>query len=257
MTAPTTSAIEAEPTRNSEAGIAAERLHRQRQVALGYRLFAVFKWGDMGDGHITARDPEFPDCMWMLSYPTDFGRATVKDLILIGPDGKAVDSADKRHFNRPGYRIHHPIHMARLDIISAAHVHTNWGTPFSAEMRMLEPISQESCIFYDDHVLVDDQEVQVMSVECGHRIAAALGDNKAAILRNHGLLATGETVASCIANFITMERAAEVHMKARDAKPIDDTHAQQTKDANDRLVNLEASFDFLVRRHLGEEVNVD
>jgi len=51
------------------AEIEAERLRRKREVALGYRIFASLRWGDLGDGHITARDPEHTDCMWLLEYP--------------------------------------------------------------------------------------------------------------------------------------------------------------------------------------------
>ena len=66
-------------------------------------------------------------------------------------------------------------------------MHTGWGTPFSAEVRRFEPITQESCIFFEDHALFDDEEVQVQSVDAGKRIADALGGNRAIILRNHGL----------------------------------------------------------------------
>jgi ribulose-5-phosphate 4-epimerase/fuculose-1-phosphate aldolase len=99
-------------------------------------------------------------------------------------------------------------------------VHTGWGTPFSAEVRMFEPITQESCVFFEDHALFDDEEVQVQSVDAGKRIADALGRNRAIILRNHGLLTVGDSVAEAVGSFVQMERVAEAHMKARDAVPI-------------------------------------
>ena len=63
------------------------------EAAVGYRIFAAMRWGQLGDGHITCRDPEHRDHFWMLSYGVPFRQATVHDLILIGPDGSVVDGA--------------------------------------------------------------------------------------------------------------------------------------------------------------------
>ena len=63
------------------------RQERKVQVALGYRLLAAQRWGDLGDGHISARDPERSDCFWMLRLGVSYHQATVKDLVLVGPDG--------------------------------------------------------------------------------------------------------------------------------------------------------------------------
>ena len=61
------------------------------EAAIGYRMFAALRWGQLGDGHITCRDPQHRDRFWMLSYGVPFRRATVHDLILIGPDGSVVE----------------------------------------------------------------------------------------------------------------------------------------------------------------------
>ena len=63
------------------------RLH---ELALGYRLFAAQRWGDLGDGHISARDPEFTDCFWLLRLNVSFHQATVSDLVLVNPDGELL-----------------------------------------------------------------------------------------------------------------------------------------------------------------------
>ncbi len=67
------------------------RQERKRQVALGYRILAAQRWGDLGDGHISARDPEREDCFWLLRYGVSYHRATVADLVLVGPDGELAD----------------------------------------------------------------------------------------------------------------------------------------------------------------------
>lgn len=224
------------------------RARRKRDCALGYRLFAAQKWGDLGDGHISARDPLREDCFWMLRYGVSYHAAMISDLVLVGPDGELVEG--EGFINIAGYYIHQPILEARPDLVSAVHVHTGWGTPFSAEARMIEPISQESCVFFEDHALWEDEEVQVQSVEAGRRIAAAMGQNRAIILRNHGLLTGGDSVAEAVGRFVYMERVAEVHMKARNPKPIS---AEAARFAKEDLIKFgvgRSAFTSMLTRHI-------
>ena len=86
------------------------RADRKRQVALGYRLLASQRWGDLGDGHISARDPERTDCFWLLRYGVSYHAARVADLVLVGPDGELVEG--EGFTNTAAYYIHHPILMA-------------------------------------------------------------------------------------------------------------------------------------------------
>ena len=229
--------------------IEAERLKRKREVALGYRIFASLRWGDLGDGHITARDPEHTDHMWLLRYPVGFERATVEDLVLVRPDGSTVDDEP---INTTAYHIHHPIHAARDDVIGVAHTHTPWGTPFCATGRSIEPITQEACQFIDNWSYFDDEEVQVRSADCGARIATAMGSTNAVLLRCHGLLTTGTSVAETIAAFVTLERVTEALMKAPDAKPISHEAAIVARDDLFDHRAQELSFEFLVQRHVGD-----
>ncbi|MDG2308296.1 MAG: class II aldolase/adducin family protein [Candidatus Binatia bacterium] len=224
------------------------RNSRKRQVALGYRILASQRWGDLGDGHISARDPERTDCFWMLRYGVSYHAAKISDLVLVGPDGKLAGG--EGFINTAAYYIHHPILAARPDTVSAVHVHTGWGTPFAAEVRPIEPISQESCIFFEDHAIFDDEEVQVQSTEAGGRIAAALGKNRAIILRNHGLLTVANRVDEAVGSFVHMERVAEVHMKARDAKPISAEGARFAKADLTRFGAGRAAFHSLIARHI-------
>ncbi len=226
------------------------RAERKQQVALGYRILASQRWGDLGDGHISARDPERSDCFWMLRYGPSYHEACVRDLVLVGPDGELVEGEGP--INRAAYYIHHPILVARPDAVSATHVHTGWGTPFSAEVRPIEPITQEACVFFEDHAIFDDEEVQVQSVDGGKRIAAALAGHRAVILRNHGLLTVGRRVDESVGLFVQMERVAEAHMKAREAKPISPEAARYAKADLVRLGAGRFGFWSLVARHIGD-----
>ncbi len=231
------------------------RRERKRQVALGYRILAAQRWGDLGDGHISARDPERDDCFWMLRYGVSYHEACVRDLVLVGPDGALVEGEGV--FNTAAYYIHHPILMARPDAVSACHVHTGWGTPFSAEVRPIQPITQESCIFFEDHAIFDDEEVQVQSVEGGKRIAVALGAKRAIILRNHGLLTVADRVDEAVGSFVLMERVAEAHMKARDAVPISAEAARFARADLTKYGAGRVAFHSLVARHLGDPAVVE
>lgn len=210
----------------------AVRTHRKDHLALGYRILGALGWGSLGDGHISARDPLRPDCFWMARYGVPFKFVEVDDLVLVGPDGTLI--AGSGYINRAAYYIHWPLHDARTDVVSAVHCHTPYGTPFSALVTPLLPISQESCAFFEDHTVFDDEEVAIGSVEGGKRIAAALGERRAIILRNHGLLTTGSSVESAVGLFALMERCAEVQVKssgvAGGPRPIGAEAASRTHD---------------------------
>ena len=92
----------------------------------------------------------------------------------------------------------------------------------------------------------------MQSTDGGKRIALALGANRAIILRNHGLLTVGPRVDESVGSFVHMERVAEAHMKARDAKPIS---AEAARYAKADLVSYGAgrvAFRSLVSRHIGD-----
>ncbi len=239
---------QAAATPQSELSPEQVRAKRKRDVALGYRLFAANKWGDAGDGHISARDPERTDCFWTLRYGVSYHRARVDDLVLVGPDGDLVEGEGV--LNMAAYYIHYPILRSRPDAVSAAHVHTGWGTPFSAEVRPVEPITQEACVFFEDHAIFDDEEVQVQSVEAGQRIADALGSHRAVILRNHGLLTVSDRVDDCVGSFIQLERVAEAHLKAPNARPISAEAARFAKADLVASQSGRAAFRSMLNRHV-------
>ena len=211
----------------TERAVDVERAHRKRMCALGYRIFAAMRWGQLGDGHISARDPEMTDHFWLLDWGVPFWAATVDQLVLVGPDGRVMDADGNATgaVNTAGYNIHAPLLAARPDVVGAAHTHTGFGTPWSANVSPFRALSQESCAFVFDQALFDDEEVEVLSVEGGKRIATAIGDNKLCILRNHGLLTVGGSVEEAVGWFVMSERVAEVHVKAPNAVPISDEAA--------------------------------
>ncbi|MEZ5279715.1 MAG: class II aldolase/adducin family protein [Acidimicrobiales bacterium] len=201
------------------------RFVRKYEAAIGYRIFASMRWGQLGDGHISARDPILTDHFWMLGYGIPFHRATVDDLVLVSPDRQIVAGPTEGGVNHAGYNIHYPIFETKPWVVSAAHTHTPYGTPFSAEVRPFEPISQESCCFYGNQSIYMGEDLEVHSTDGGYRISEAMGTTRLCVLRNHGLLTGAESPAAAVGWFVVAERVAEVHIKAREAKPIGDIQA--------------------------------
>jgi ribulose-5-phosphate 4-epimerase/fuculose-1-phosphate aldolase len=101
--------------------------------------------------------------------------------------------------------------------MAAAHAHSVYGKSWSTLGRLLAPITQDSCAFYEDHALFDDYTGVVLQPEEGKRIAKTLGENKAIILRNHGLLTVGHSVDEAAWWFITMERSCQAQLLAEAA----------------------------------------
>ncbi|HVT22917.1 MAG TPA: class II aldolase/adducin family protein, partial [Mycobacteriales bacterium] len=101
--------------------------------------------------------------------------------------------------------------------------------------ELLEPITQDVCAFYDDHALFDDYTGVVTDLEEGKRIAKALGENKAVILRNHGLLTAGQTVDSAVWWFITMERSCQVQLLAKAAGKVVHIDLDQAKKTHETV----------------------
>ena len=206
-----------------------ERLHRKQRLAAAFRIWAKLGYDEGPAGHITARDPELSDHFWVNPFGKHFSLISVSDLLLVNDHGEVVEGSDV--VNRAAFAIHSQIHAARPDVISAAHCHSMHGKAWSSLGRLLDPITQDACAFYDDHVLFDDYTGVVLDTEEGKRIAHALGGNKAAILRNHGLLTVGETVDEAVWWFITMDRSCQAQLLAEAAgKPIliDDDDARLT-----------------------------
>ncbi|HET9731810.1 MAG TPA: class II aldolase/adducin family protein [Acidimicrobiales bacterium] len=196
-----------------------ERLHRKQRLAAAFRLFSKFGFDEGVAGHITARDPEHTDRFWVNPFGVHFSQICVSDLICVDHEGKIVEGEGM--LNTAAFAIHSQVHAARPDAVAAAHAHSVYGKSWSALGRKLDPITQDVCAFYGDHGLFDDYTGVVLDTEEGKRIAHALGDHKAVILRNHGLLTVGHSVDEAAWWFITMERSCQAQLLAEAAgKPV-------------------------------------
>jgi ribulose-5-phosphate 4-epimerase/fuculose-1-phosphate aldolase len=206
-----------------------ERLHRKQRLAAAFRMFSRAGFDEGVAGHITARDPEHTDHFWVNPFGMHFSQIRVSDLILVNDTGEVVEGG--RPVNAAAFAIHSQVHRARPDVIAAAHAHSLYGKSWSSLGRLLDPITQDACAFYGDHALFDDYTGVVLDLEEGRRISEALGQRKAVILRNHGLLTVGRSVDEAAWWFLTMERSCQAQLLAEAAGTpvlIDDAAAELT-----------------------------
>jgi ribulose-5-phosphate 4-epimerase/fuculose-1-phosphate aldolase len=154
-----------------------ERRHRKQRLAAAFRLFSRLGFDEGVAGHITARDPERLDHFWVNPFGMHFGQIRVSDLILVNDRGEVVEG---RHpVNVAAFAIHSQVHAARPDVVAAAHAHSLHGKSWSSLGRLLDPITQDACAFFEDHALFADFTGVVYETSEGERIAKALGEQKA------------------------------------------------------------------------------
>jgi ribulose-5-phosphate 4-epimerase/fuculose-1-phosphate aldolase len=214
------------------ATVEEERLHRKQKLAGALRIFGRFGFGEGVAGHITVRDPEFPDHFWVNPFGKSFRHMRVSDLILVNHSGEVVYGTQA--VNRAAFVIHSAIHQARPDVVAAAHSHSLHGKAFASLGIPLDPITQDACIFYEDHTVIAVQGgAVVFEVEAGKELAAAFPTGKAAIHQNHGLFTVGQTVDEAVFWFVTMERSCHAQLLAMAAgtpKQINHEYAAYTRE---------------------------
>ncbi|KAI9022173.1 class II aldolase/adducin N-terminal [Phycomyces nitens] len=193
-----------------------QRVHMKQKLAAGFRLLAKYGWDEGVAGHMTFRDPEYPDLFWVNAFGQYFGHIKASDLILVDHHGSIVRG--NQLVNKAAFVIHSAIHEARQDVICAVHTHSMYGRTFSTLGRPLLPISQDACAFYNTHSVYEDFGGVVFDAEEGQNLVKALGPtNRALILQNHGLLTAGSTVDEAIWLFISMERCCQSQLLAEAA----------------------------------------
>ncbi|MEY3818470.1 MAG: hypothetical protein RIT00_1195 [Actinomycetota bacterium] len=177
------------------ATVEQERQHRKEKLAGAMRIFGRLGFGEGVAGHITVRDPEFPDHFWVNPFAKSFRYMRVSDLLLVNHEGEVVYGSQP--VNRAAFCIHAAIHQARPDVIAAAHAHSPFGKSWSSLGRKLGAV--------------------VLEISAGQEIAAKFPKGKAAIHQNHGLFTVSDTVDAAAFWFITMERTCQAQLMAEAA----------------------------------------
>ncbi|MDJ0904684.1 MAG: class II aldolase/adducin family protein [Woeseiaceae bacterium] len=193
--------------------VSAEEWAVRVDLAACYRLIAMYGWDDLVFTHISARVPGPDEHFLINAYGMLFEEMTASSLVKVDLAGEKV--LDSPHpVNPAGFVIHSAVHEARPDVGCVLHTHTKAGVAVSAQADGLLPISQISLFPYAS-LGYHDYEGVALNDDEKPRLVADLGNNNALILRNHGLLTTGATIADAFLNMYALETACQTQIMAQ------------------------------------------
>ena len=197
---------------------------RQARVDLAavYRLLAHHGWGDVIFNHAAMRCPSNPRRFLIKRHELLYTEVTASNLVEVSMD----DDLDERSgVNRPGFTLHSGVLRARADVNCSVHVHPDEGVAISALKHGLRMLSQDAMRFYK-RVGYHEYEGLTDSFDERERIVAALGQNRALIMRHHGITTVGETAREAFSLMKEFVRAARIqlameatHAKLREIPP--------------------------------------
>ena len=190
----------------------AERALRT-DLAACYRLVALYGWDDLIFTHISARIPG-PEHHFLINpYGLMFDEITASSLVKIGLDGQPVGPA--RHpVNPAGFTIHSAVHEVREDAGCVIHLHTPDGTAVATSAEGLQPLNQTAQLVLGD-LAYHDYEGVALDHDERPRLQQDLGAKNLMLLRNHGTLALGRTVAEAFLRIYFLERACTMQVRTR------------------------------------------
>ena len=196
-----------------------EREKRKMYLTAACRAFALEGFQIGAAGHVTVRDPEYPDRLWVNPIDLPMRLLRSDDLVCVEHAGRVVSGI--RPFSPSALWVHSQIYQARPDVNSIVHLHSLYGRAFSSLDALLLPTSVEACIFFEDQAQHRQYRALAFSPEDGREegaeIAAALGDKHLLIELNHGLLTVGATVGSAAFRYIAADNVCHEQLLARAA----------------------------------------
>ena len=192
--------------------VSPEEWNARVNLAAAYRLVALYGYTEMIANHISCRVPGHHDQFLINPYGMLYEEIDASCLIKVDVDGNTLFNQSDYNVNIAGFIIHSAIHMARHDVDCVAHTHTPAGMAVSAMECGLLPLTQTSMRFV--HIAYHDYEGIADNLGERERLVRDLGEHEAMILRNHGLLVVGRTIAATFNLLYRMERACEIQVMA-------------------------------------------
>ncbi|MEM1091841.1 MAG: class II aldolase/adducin family protein [Pseudomonadota bacterium] len=181
-------------------------------LAACYRLIALYGWDDLVFTHVSARMPE-GETFLINPYGMMFEEMTASSLVEVDAAGGKV-SDSPWPVNPAGFVIHSAVHEVRHDAACVLHTHSKAGVAVSAQKNGLRPLSQTSLFPYSS-LAYNDYEGVALNDEEKPRLTADLGDKDFLILRNHGLLTVGTSVADAFLKMYLLETACQIQLLAQ------------------------------------------
>jgi ribulose-5-phosphate 4-epimerase/fuculose-1-phosphate aldolase len=202
--------------RSIKGQVTAEEWAVRTDLAAAYRAVAMFGWDDLVFTHISARVPGPGHHFLINPYGMMFEEMTASSLVKIDLAGNKVMESPFE-INPAGFTIHSAVHEARDDAHCVIHLHTIEGVAVSCQKEGLLPISQQS-LYPMIGLAYHDYEGVALNPEEKVRLVRDLGSNHSMILRNHGLLTCGETVADAFLFMYILQKACEVQIRAQSGR---------------------------------------
>ncbi|QSP94740.1 class II aldolase/adducin family protein [Marinobacter salinisoli] len=197
---------------SKQGQVSAEEWQLRVDLAAAYRLIAMYGWDDLIFTHISVRIPG-PEHQFLINpYGMMFDEITASSLVRIDQEGNKINP-DDFDVNPAGFTIHSAIHAVRDDAACVMHTHTRAGVAVSAQKDGLLPLSQQS-LFPLSNLAYHDYEGVALREDEKARLQADLGTNNFMILRNHGLLTTGTSVADAFLGMYILQTACEIQIQA-------------------------------------------
>ncbi|WP_087724999.1 class II aldolase/adducin family protein [Pandoraea sp. PE-S2T-3] len=198
--------------RKAATGMSDAEQRMRVDLAACYRLVAMHGWDDLIYTHISAMVPGEPGHFLINPFGLAFDEVTASNLVKITMDGDIV--GDSEHpVNVTGFALHGAVHAARPDAVCVMHLHNTAGIAVSIQPHGLLPISQHALRFHE-RIGYHDYEGLAFSPSEGERLVASLGAYPAMLLRNHGTLTVGRTVAEAFVLMATLIKACEIQLQA-------------------------------------------
>lgn len=210
MTPPAAAALKS--VSDIRTSVSSEEWQTRVDLAAAYRLVAHYGWDDLIFTHISARVPGPQDHFLINPYGWMFHEITASSLVKVDLDGNIVSATDQI-INPAGFTIHSAVHAARHDVGCVLHLHTGDGIAVSAQADGLLPLSQTAMVALST-LSYHEFEGIALNLDERDRLVADLGQNNLMILRNHGTLACGRTVAQAFLNIHLLERACQAQVRA-------------------------------------------
>ena len=183
------------------------------QLAAAYRLVDYFGWTELIYGHLTARVPGEDRHFLINAFGLNYDEITASNLVKIDVEGNVLDGTSERGVNYAGFVLHSAIHLQHSENSVVMHTHSRAGMAIAATKEGLAQISMSSTAFYESLAYHEYEGVSLYLDE-RDRFIQSLGNKKAAILKNHGLLVVGSNVAEAFLRLYRLERACQVQVDA-------------------------------------------
>lgn len=181
----------------------------RRLVALGCRVLGANGHDDYVWGHLSARDPGGRG-LWMKGSGYGFEEISADEVLLVGWDGAVLDGSGTRHAEWP---IHAEAMAARGDVGAVVHSHPPHAIALAAAAEPLRPVSHAGTLFVPPDVPCFDQTSDlIVTPQLGRDVAASLGDHRALLLVNHGIVVVGTSVPDAVVGAVLLEKAAHQQM---------------------------------------------